>query len=76
MSEISAAARRELVESVGVRYRSVSASGDKRRILDAFVAVPATIASMPSACSMPSMSGFAGGTADDIRCTTKPSGKR
>ena len=39
MSGISAAARRELVESVGVRYRSVSASGDKRSIQDEFAPV-------------------------------------
>jgi hypothetical protein len=38
MSRISAAARRELVESVGARYRSATAD-DKRRMLDEFVAV-------------------------------------
>jgi hypothetical protein len=38
MAEISAAARREVVESVRARYRSVG-EDDKRRILDEFVAV-------------------------------------
>ena len=38
MSGISAAARRELVDSVGGRYRSAGVD-DKRRILDEFVAV-------------------------------------
>jgi len=38
MSGISAAARRELVESVGARYRSAGPD-DKRRMLDEFVAV-------------------------------------
>ena len=38
MSGISAATRRELVESVGARYRSASAD-DKRRMLDKCVAV-------------------------------------
>jgi hypothetical protein len=38
MSGISAAARRELVESVGARYHSATVD-DKRRMLDEFVAV-------------------------------------
>lgn len=38
MSQLSAAARRELVESVSARYRN-GAAGDKRRILDEYVAV-------------------------------------
>ena len=38
MSGISTAARRELVESVGARYRS-AAVDDKRRMLDEFVAI-------------------------------------
>jgi hypothetical protein len=38
MSQISAAARRELVESVGARYRGALAD-DERQMLDEFVAV-------------------------------------
>ena len=50
MSEISAAARPELVQAVGERYRQGTTAA-KRRILDEFVALPGTTGSTRSGCS-------------------------
>lgn len=75
MSRISAAARRELVASVGARCRHGTVD-DKRRMLDEFDGGPGTTASMRSASSTRSMAGLAGGTVDDTRCTARPSARR
>jgi len=50
MSGISTAARRELVESGGARYRS-AAVDDKRRMLDEFVAILRRYGRLTHLCS-------------------------